>query len=93
MRSEALRPGAQAESLILEVLGITRRDQIEDLVENLIDLLDQLDPDRDLEPDDFDCCEAYDDRPGPVPLGCSDPQFAFAAGDPDDAEEDACILF
>lgn len=81
--SSNLHPSVKA----LASIGLKSRSEIEDLVEGLIGLLDRLDGDCDLEPDDFDCCEAYDDRTESLPLGCSDPHFPWAAGDPDDAEE------
>lgn len=60
------------------------RDQVEDMIEQLISLLDASDGDPDSEEDNVDCCEAYDDRPVAFGTFCND----WALGDPDDAEDD-----
>ena len=57
-----------------------RREQIEEAIEGLINLLDLTDSDPDLEPDDDDRCMAGDDMPAYAFRGDGRP------GDPDDSE-------
>lgn len=60
------------------------RERLEAAVQALIDLLDAMDaPTEDLEPDDQDCCAAYDDCPQTIILAGD-----YGPGDPGDAEDD-----
>ncbi|MXP43689.1 hypothetical protein [Allopontixanthobacter sediminis] len=58
------------------------RDQVEDMIEQLLAVLDAADGDPDHEEDNVDCCEAYDDRPYSFGTFGND----WSVGDPDDAE-------
>lgn len=60
------------------------RDQVEDMIEQLLAVLDATDGNPDHEEDNVDCCEAYDDRPGAFGTFGND----WSVGDPDDAEDD-----
>jgi hypothetical protein len=59
------------------------RAAIEKAIESLIAVLDAMDGDPDLEPEE-DRCAAYDDNPRPLPI----PFACWGPGDPDDAEPD-----
>lgn len=68
----------------IALLDLRSRNQVEDLIEQLIAKLDALDGDSDLEDGDVDCCECGDDDVGrPSMTGLE------GIGSDDDHEDDA----